>query len=322
MTNNPMPKRRPNTPPALALGAMNFGNRTDPRDSDRIVRRALERGIRIFDTANSYNGGESERILGRSLGGDRDRVILATKVGLGPVPGKREGLSGEAIVRALGASLERLGASHVDLYYLHVPDRATPIEQTIDAMKSLVDSRRVLAWGVSNYASWEVFEMSLLADARALARPVVAQMLYNAIHRQLDVEYFAFAQRYPIHTTTYNALAGGLLSGRHTFAEAPLKGSRFHANAMYQRRYWTRTMFDHVEQLRSVAEAEGCSLVELAYAWVASRPDVDSVLVGPASVEQLDQAIDAVSRTLSPEALTRIDELAREWIGTDTNYVR
>jgi aryl-alcohol dehydrogenase-like predicted oxidoreductase len=322
MTNNPMPKRRPNTPPALALGAMNFGNRTDPRDSDRIVRRALERGIRIFDTANSYNGGESERILGRSLGGDRDRVILATKVGLGPVPGKREGLSDAAIVRALGASLERLGASHVDLYYLHVPDRATPIEQTIDAMKRLVDSRRVLAWGVSNYASWEVFEMNLLADARALARPVVAQMLYNAIHRQLDVEYFAFAQRYPIHTTTYNALAGGLLSGRHTFTEAPLKGSRFHANAMYQRRYWTRTMFDHVEQLRTVAEAEGCSLVELAYAWVASRPDVDSVLVGPASVEQLDQAIDAVSRTLSPETLTRIDELAREWIGTDTHYVR
>jgi aryl-alcohol dehydrogenase-like predicted oxidoreductase len=147
-------------------------------------------------------------------------------------------------------------------------------------------------------------------------------MLYNAIHRQLDVEYFAFARRHPIHTTTYNALAGGLLSGRHRFADAPLEGSRFHDNAMYQRRYWTRTMFDHVEQLRGVAEAEGCSLVELAYAWVASRPDVDSILVGPASVEQLDRAIDAVSRVLSSEARARIDELAREWIGTDTNYVR
>jgi aryl-alcohol dehydrogenase-like predicted oxidoreductase len=322
MTTNPMPKRRLGAPPALALGAMNFGNRTDARESDRIVRSALERGIRIFDTANSYNGGESERILGLSLGRDRDRVILATKVGLGPIPSKREGLSSGAMLRALDASLERLGTGHVDLYYLHVPDRATPIEQTIDAMKGLVDSGRVLSWGVSNYASWEVFEMNLLADARALPRPVVAQMLYNAIHRQLDVEYFAFARRYPIHTTTYNALAGGLLSGRHTFAEAPGAGSRFHGNAMYQRRYWTRTMFDHVEQLRGVADAEGCSLVELAYAWVASRPDVDSVLVGPASVEQLDQAIEAVSRTLSPDAVRRIDELAKEWIGTDTNYVR
>jgi aryl-alcohol dehydrogenase-like predicted oxidoreductase len=91
---------------------------------------------------------------------------------------------------------------------------------------------------------------------------------------------------------------------------------------MYQRRYWTRTMFDHVEQLRVVAEGEGCSLVDLAYAWVASRADVDSVLVGPASVEQLDQAIDATSRVLSAKALARIDDLAKEWIGTDTNYVR
>jgi aryl-alcohol dehydrogenase-like predicted oxidoreductase len=91
---------------------------------------------------------------------------------------------------------------------------------------------------------------------------------------------------------------------------------------MYQRRYWTRTMFDHVEQLRGVAEAEGCSLVDLAYAWVASRLDVDSMLVGPGSVEQLDQAIDAVSRVLSKNALMRIDELANEWIGTDTNYAR
>jgi aryl-alcohol dehydrogenase-like predicted oxidoreductase len=147
-------------------------------------------------------------------------------------------------------------------------------------------------------------------------------MLYNAIHRELDVEYFAFARRYPIHTTTYNALAGGLLSGRHTFAELPPQGSRFDHNAMYQRRYWTRAMFDHVEQLRGVAQAEGCSLVDLAYAWVASRPDVDSVLVGPASVEQLDQAIDAMTRVLSKETLTRIGELGNEWIGTDTHYVR
>jgi aryl-alcohol dehydrogenase-like predicted oxidoreductase len=240
MTTNPMPKRRPNTPPALALGAMNFGNRTDPKESDRIVRRALERGIGIFDTANSYNGGESERILGRSLGADRDKVILASKVGLGPVPSKREGLSAGAMRVALDASLERLGCGHVDLYYLHVPDRATPIAQTLDAMKGLVDSGRVRSWGISNYASWEVFEMNLLADERGLARPVVGQMLYNAIHRQLDVEYFAFARRYPIHTTTYNALAGGLLSGRHTFAETPLEGSRFHGNATSSSFAWWR----------------------------------------------------------------------------------
>jgi len=301
---------------------MNFGNRTDPVESERIVRRALERGVRVFDTANSYNEGQSERILGRSLGRDRARIFLATKVGLGPVPGKREGLSDEAMRSALEASLERLGTAYVDVYYLHVPDRSTPIERTIDAMKRLVDSGRVRAWGVSNYASWEVLEMNLLADARSLARPVACQMLYNAIHRQLDIEYFAFAKRYPVHTTTYNALAGGLLSGRHSFAGAPPAGSRFDGNAMYQRRYWTRTMFERTEQLAAVAREEGCSLVDLAYAWVASRSGVDSVLVGPASVAQLDQAIDATSRALSAGALARIDELAKEWLGSDTNYVR
>lgn len=276
----------------------------------------------MFDTANSYNGGESERILGRALGRDRDRVVLSTKAGLGPVPAKREGLSARALPLALDASLERLGAPHVDIYYLHVPDRATPIEETLDAMKALVDSGRVRAWGVSNYASWEIFEMNSLADARGLSRPAVTQMLYSALHRELDVEYFAFARRYPIHTITYNALAGGLLSGRHRFDATPVAGSRFHGNAMYQRRYWTRTMFDRVEELRGAADREGCSLVELAYAWVASRADVDSVLVGPGSVAQLDEAIDAVTRRLSPETLTRIDQLGSEWLGTDTHYVR
>jgi aryl-alcohol dehydrogenase-like predicted oxidoreductase len=291
-------------------------------DVDVTRAQALERGIRVFDTANVYNGGESERILGRALGRDRDRVVVASKVGLDRVAGKAEGLAPEAIERAIAATLQRLGTGHVDVYYLHAPDHAAPIEHTLDAMKALVDSGRVRAWGVSNYAAWQILEMDSLADARALARPAAAQLIYNALHRGLDVEYFAFARRYPIHTTTYNPLAGGLLAGTHRYEEAPAKGSRFDDNALYRRRYWTRAMFERVEQLRAVAQREGMTMVELAYAWVASRPGVDSILVGPASVEQLDAAIDAVARTLSSEALARIDELSREWSGTDTYYVR
>jgi aryl-alcohol dehydrogenase-like predicted oxidoreductase len=317
-----IPKRSAGERATLVLGAMNFGKRTPEAESERIVRRALERGIRFFDTANIYNAGESERILARALGRDRDRVSLATKAGLGLVPGKPEGLSPAALERQLAGSLERMRVSTVDLYYLHVPDRSTPIEHTLDGMQSLVESGRVRAWGVSNYASWEILEMNSLADARGLARPVTAQVLYNVLHRQLDVEYFAFARKHPIATVTYNALAGGLLTGQHRFSAAPGKGSRFDSNPLYQRRYWTRAMFERVEQLREIAEREGCTLVDLAYAWLASRPDVDAVLVGPASVEQLDRAIDAVERPLSPAAAARIDELARDWSGTDTNYVR
>jgi aryl-alcohol dehydrogenase-like predicted oxidoreductase len=301
---------------------MNFGKRTPAEESQRIVRRALERGIRVFDTANAYNGGESERILGRALGRDRGGVVVATKVGFGRIGGKPEGLSPDAIARALAGSLERLGTDHADVYYLHVPDPATPIERTLDSMKVHVDSGRVRAWGVSNYASWQILEMNSLAEARSLARPSVSQVLYNALHRQLDIEYFAFARRFPIHTTVFNPLAGGLLTGTHRLEEKPVAGSRFDDNALYRRRYWTAAMFERVEQLRAVAAAEAMTLLELAYVWVAAREDVDSILVGPASVQQLDQAIDALSRTLSTEARARVDQLWRDWNGTDTSYAR
>ncbi len=322
MTPSPTPKRLPGQPPALALGAMNFGKRTPAAESERTVRRALERGIRLFDTANVYNAGESERLLAKALGRERDRVIVATKVGMNRVGGSVEGLTPEAMERALSGSLERLGLPYVDVYYLHAPDHSTPIERTLEGMRALVESGRVRAWGASNYASWQILDMNALCAGLDLAPPVVSQVLYNALHRQLDVEYFAFTRRHPIHTTVYNPLAGGLLAGTHSFDESPGKGSRFDENAIYRRRYWTRTMFDRVEQLRAVAAQDGRTLVDLSYAWVASRPDVDSILVGPATVDQLDQAIDAVGRPLSIEALARIDDLARDWSGTDTNYVR
>jgi aryl-alcohol dehydrogenase-like predicted oxidoreductase len=320
--DSPYAKRAPGRPCALALGTMNFGKRTPADESQRIVRRAIERGIGVFDTANAYNGGEAERILGRALGADRDRVATATKVGFDRVNGKPEGLSRAAILRAVDASLQRLGTDRVELYYLHVPDHVTPIDETLGAMREIVDAGKVAAWGVSNYASWQILEMSGLAEARGLARPVVSQVIYNLLHRQLDVEYFAFTRHSGIHTTIFNPLAGGLLSGKHSFEEPPSPGSRFDDNAFYQRRYWTRPMFERVEALRAVAEREGLSMVQLAYAWAASRPDVDSIIVGPATVQQLDDAVDAVSRTLSKETLARIDELWRGWSGTDTSYVR
>jgi aryl-alcohol dehydrogenase-like predicted oxidoreductase len=320
--NDALQKRDPGRACTLALGTMNFGKRTDADESRRIVRRAIERGIRVFDTANAYNGGEAERILGRALGADRDRVTIATKVGFDRIGGKPEGLSRAAILRAAEASLQRLGTDRVDVYYLHVPDHFTPIDETLDAMLELVHAGKVGAWGVSNYASWQILEMTGLAKARGLPPPAVSQVLYNLLHRQLDVEYFAFARRSGIHTTIFNPLAGGLLTGKHAFGGAPAHGSRFDDNAFYQRRYWTRPMFARVEELRAVAGREGVSMVQLAYAWVASRPDVDSILAGPATVQQLDDAIEAVSGTLSKEALGRIDELWREWNGTDTSYVR
>jgi len=302
---------------------MNFGKRTAADEADRIIRRALEHGIRLFDTANVYNDGESERILGRALARERSSVRIASKVGLGRAEGdKVEGLTRQAIARAIDATLSRLGTDYVDLYYLHAPDHATPIEETLDAVAGLLREKRIRGWGVSNYSAWQILEMNALADARGIARPSTSQVIYNLLIREIEVEYLAFAKRFPIHTTVYNPLAGGLLSGKHRYEAEAEKGSRFDGNRMYRRRYWSKRMFDHVEALAGVAEAESMSLVDLAYAWVASRPGVSSILVGPVTVDHLDAAVAACGRTVSPEGLARIDAIHGAHAGTDTHYVR
>jgi aryl-alcohol dehydrogenase-like predicted oxidoreductase len=309
-------------PHRLALGAMNFGKRTPEAEARRIVDRALDAGVDWLDTANAYVDGESERIVGRALRGRRDRVRVATKVGFGRVGGKPEGLSRARILAAIDDSLKRLATDYVDVYYLHVPDRATSLEESVAAMGEIVKAGKARSWGVSNYASWQILEMMQIADGANLPRPTIAQQLYCLLHRQLDVEYFAFAKKYGLHTTIYNPLAGGLLTGRHTFDAAPERGSRFEGNALYRGRYWTKPMFDHVEALKGLAKEAGLTMVELAYAWVASRPGVDSILVGPGSLAHLEDALQSVEKSLDDELKKRIDVLYRSTLGTQSDYTR
>jgi aryl-alcohol dehydrogenase-like predicted oxidoreductase len=210
----------------------------------------------------------------------------------------------------------------VDVYYLHVPDHSTPIERTLDAIEELLSARKILHFGISNYASWQILAIMMSCDRRGIERPVISQLLYNLLIRQLDIEYFKFVREYPIHTTVYNALAGGLLSGRHSASAGIPKGSRFENNRLYQQRYWTDRFFDLVGAYQAVASDAGMSLVELAYAWLAGRARVDSILVGPATVEQLDAAIDGRGRTLSAETRARIDEIHTAFAGTNASYAR
>jgi aryl-alcohol dehydrogenase-like predicted oxidoreductase len=311
-------------PPAIVLGAMNFGKRAPAKEAEAIVARAYERGVRLFDTANVYVDGESERILGRALKGKHDAMI-ATKVGLARAPdlgGKAEGLGPKRIWRGIEASLERLGRESIELYYLHAPDPMTPIEATLEALARPIERGQIRRWGVSNYASWQLVEIEHLCKEMRLLRPSVSQVLYNLLIRQLEIEYFGFTRKHPIHTTIYNPLAGGFLTGKHSRSGAIPKGSRFDGNSMYQRRYWSDGFFDVLERYRAVAEKEGLSLVELAYAWVAGREGVDSILVGPASVAHLDAALDAVAKPLSPEARRRIDGIHLAFVGTDARYAR
>ncbi|MRG96191.1 aldo/keto reductase [Polyangium spumosum] len=319
------PWTRPRDPagkPLLAVGTMNFGKRTPEPESIRLVHHALDRGLTLFDTANAYVDGNAERILGKALAGRRERAVVATKVGFGRIAGKPEGLGRARVLAALDESLTRLGMEFVDVYYLHVPDHATPIEETLDAVQTLLESGKIRSWAVSNYASWQILEMRYIAERRGMPRPVMSQVLYNVLIRQLDLEYFKFTKKYGVHSTVYNPLAGGLLSGRHAPSAEPPKGSRFEKNPLYQRRYWTDRFFALAAAYREVAEAEGMTLVDLAYAYVASTPGVDSILVGPGTIAHVDAAIDACAKEISPEARRRIDELYRDFQGTDASYAR
>ena len=295
-------------PPALVVGTMNFGKRTPEPESKAIVERALERGLTFFDTANVYNDGESERILGRALKGKQARI--ATKMGIGKLS-EAEGLAPERIAAAIDESLQRLGVDRVDLYYFHKPDHSRPLEPSLRAMQKLIAAGKVGHFGASNFASWQLVEMVQLG-----LKPAVSQLIYNLMIRQLEVEYFRCAAKYRIHTTVYNPLAGGLLAGKGN------AGARFEKNPMYQKRYQTDRFFELADAFGRLAAESGRTPVELSYQWVAARPGVDSILLGPASVEQLDVALDAVAKPLPKEVIDRADELYRAFQGTDAVYAR
>jgi aryl-alcohol dehydrogenase-like predicted oxidoreductase len=309
-------------PARVTLGTMNFGKRTSAAESAKILARAAERGVALLDTANVYTDGESERIVGRAIAGRREAFVVATKVGLGRVAGKAEGLSRAAITVAVEQSLSRLATDYVDVYYLHAPDPATPIEETIDAIAELVEKGRVRHLGVSNFASWQILEVVRLCDERGLARPRISQVMYNLLIRQVEIEYLRFARKYPIHTTVYNPLAGGLLTDRYQVGDSVAAGSRFDRNKLYQKRYWSERMLELVQSYRALAAEAQMTVVDLAYAWLSSAAGVDSILVGPGSVEHLDAALDAVTRPVSPELREKARAIHEAFTGTDASYAR
>lgn len=248
--------------------------------------------------------------------------MIATKAGIGRLDAKPEGLSKARLLSAVDESLMRLQSDYIDLYYLHTPDYGTPLEETVDALAILLEQGKIRHFGLSNFASWQILFVMHLCDQREIARPVASQVLYNLLIRQLDIEYFKFTREFPIHTTVYNALAGGLMSGRYDKDEPIPAGTRFSKNKMYQNRYWTRRFFELVEGYRKIAAEAGLDLPTLSYAWLAGRSQVDSILVGPTNTEQLDVAAAAVQIDLAPEIRNRIDTLHKEFQGTDASYAR
>ena len=274
----------------LVLGTMTFGGQVDRDAAARMVQQCRDAGVTMFDTANVYTGGESERILGELVAPFRSEVLIASKVfnPTGPGPDDR-GLRRPAIEKALEASLRRLGTDYLDVYYFHLPDREAPLEESLEAMQDAVRAGKVRHVAVSNHAAWQIAEIRCLQDRRGWPPVHISQPMYNLLSRRLEDEYAEFSDRYDIFNIVYNPLAGGLLTGKHRDPGRPQEGTRFSGEMaeMYRERYWNEAQFDAVRHLQLVAADAGITLVELAFRWLLGRPVVGAVILGASSPDQL-----------------------------------
>lgn len=308
----------------LSFGTMTFGKQTDEATAHRMVDCCLDAGINFFDTANVYNLGAAESIFGKTLKGRRDKVILATKVRnkVGDAPDD-VGLSRAAMRKAIDASLQRLGTDYVDVYYLHLPDYSTPIEETLETMQELVRAGKVRFPAVSNYAAWQVAEILCICEKRGYQPYFISQPIYNLIARAIEDEYLPFCRRFGVAVVPYNPLAGGLLTGKHSRQSGPIPGTRFDANQMYLDRYWHDDDFAAVEELRTIAAGAGKTLVELAFQWLLAQPMVDSIILGASRLEQLQENLKAAEgSTLDKPVLERCDAVWKRLRGITPKYNR
>jgi aryl-alcohol dehydrogenase-like predicted oxidoreductase len=311
---------------ALVLGTMTFGDTVDAEGAAAMVDAALEAGITHIDTANGYAGGESERMLAQLLQGRRDQVTLATKAGIPhPDAGDHSPLSAAGLRASVEGSLSRLGTDHIDLFYLHQPDRAAPPTETLGTVAELVAEGKIGALGVSNYAAWQIAELNHTADDVGAPRPVAAQQLYNLLARRIEDEYAEFASVAGLTTIVYNPLGGGLLTGRHSFDNDPAEG-RFGDSrlaAMYKERYWNAAIFEAIQQLTVIAEKAGIPLTELALRWLVTKPATGPILLGGSKVEHLHSNIAAVAKgPLAADVVEACDDVGAVLRGPMPSYNR
>ena len=273
----------------VGLGTNRFGSKVDQQGVHAIIDSALDLGVTLIDTADTYAGGRSEETLGVALRGRWDHVVLATKVesptGKGP---NDRGASRYHIISGVEASLQRLDTDHIDLYQMHHWDDDTPIEETVRALDDLVTSGKVRYIGASNYASWQLAYANLLAEMRGWTPFVTVQNHYHMLERQIEQEVLPYCHAYQVGVLPFFPLAGGFLTGKYHRGEPAPAGSRGESNR-YVQRYMTDENFTRVARMSAWAEARGHSMVELAHAWLLGHPEVCSVISGATKVSQIQQ---------------------------------
>lgn len=307
----------------VCIGTMTFGAQTDEAAARRILDRCLEAGVNFIDTANIYNKGAAEEMLGRLLKSRRREVVLASKVrgrmGEGP---EDTGLSRRAMLKAIDDSLRRLRTDYLDVYYLHQPDYDVPVEETLETMDQLVRQGKVRYPASSNYSGWQVTHMLWIAEKNGYKPAWITQPMYNLLARGIEQEYLPMCAHFGVSAVVYNPLAGGLLTGKHR-REAPLAGTRFDNNQLYLDRYWHPAYFDAVDRLRDIAALSGRSLVSLSLNWLLHHTAADCIILGASRPEQLEQNLRALGDgPLAGDTLAACDEVWAGLRGVTPKYNR
>jgi len=295
----------------LCLGAMMFGDATDEATSQRIIDKARDQGINFIDTADGYNDGKSEEIVGRAIRTHRHHWVLATKfghrVGTGPNQG---GQSRKWIFQDVENSLRKLGTDYIDLLYFHKADVNAPFEEGLRAIRDLMAQGKVRSYGVSNFKGWRIAEICRVADAIGMDRPIASQPLYNMVDRLSEVEQLPAAGHYGLGVVPYSPLARGVLTGKYAKNAPPPEGSRLaRGDARIQQTEWRPESIDIARAIAERAAERGVSIVAFALAWVLNNRFVSAAIAGPRTEEQWDGYLPALDVTLSAEDEAFIDSL-------------
>ncbi|MGE5539922.1 MAG: aldo/keto reductase [Gemmatimonas sp.] len=296
----------------IGIGCNQFGGRVDLDGTRKVVYKALDLGVTLFDTADSYgNRGGSEEILGTVLGDRRKDIVLATKFAM-PMDdaGTLKGASRRYIMQAVEASLRRLKTDWIDLYQLHRPDPQTPIEETLRALEDLIRAGKVRYIGCSNLAAWQVVEAQWTARELGVNAFVSCQDEYSLLVRDIERELVPAMNAYGLGLLPFFPLAGGLLTGKYKRGAPLPQDARYASSKNMVQRFMTPAGWTAVEALEGWARARGKTLLDLAVAWLAARKPVSSVIAGATKPEQIEQNVRAAEWTLTDADIAEIDALA------------
>ena len=308
---------------ALCYGTMSFGGDADEATSGAMYARCREAGINFFDCANTYGRGRAEEILGRLMKGERDELVITTKVGFPMRDGKNgAGLARRNIVREVEDSLRRLGTDRIDVYFAHRFDPDTPIEETLGAFDDLVRAGKILYPAVSNWPAWQVAKALGICARQGWAKFAVMQPMYNLTKRQAEVELLPLAQSEGLGVIPYSPLGGGLLTGKYGVGVRPESG-RLVENAQYQKRYGDDMHWETADRFKAYATERGYQPAALAVAWVMSHPGVTAPIIGARSVVQLEGSLAAVEIPMTAELRAEVSALSVEpAVATDRSEER